>query len=736
MPQDKIVQLELPPERIEALERLIDEQYSVDSVDLEQRNKKFQAWYRLWRNGMEVNSFPNEEESNFSVPIILWSILQKLSKELDALLGEESEIVVSPIGKMDASRVEKIRRWMNWRIKNSLKLFPKLYIHLLQKLIFGTSISSVQWKTKTRLVKEKRPVKEFVQGPVDQQTGLPTQVEQDTGEFEDVEREIVEFDGPDLEIENLENLVWPVNARSVIDNDHLIRILNVTEDQLLDLREEGHLSDKLLDEDTLEKLKNFDDELEIHGQEIREEKDIQDNLPTEVPSGGQSEFRLYNCFEKFKIKESDTRTSEIVCYYSPDLRKVLGVARLVDMFPDGRRPLIESKAIQDVNRPLGIGLCELLEPISNEIDSFHNLAIAAGEGAIGPVVFYEEGSGFEPKSFKLEPYVAVQVADVNKIKVVNLGQINLQPYVLMLQNNMSFVERLTGLTSDQQGLQSTQPNAPRTFGQQALLHAESSIRLLLDIRLERENLRELLRRVWEMDKRFLGPETFFRVTEEDGGDVLTKEDMQGEFDFDIGPVTAISNRSQKNQELAQAFALSAQMGIPQISVSLFRKILEKLGQHDIAKMLPSMKDIAPPMNPDDENILMLQGQDVDPHPMDNNIQHIARHEDFKARMLLPRDIGLTDSLGKPKLVSVTEQNPGLIARIDSHIGEHQSAGKGNVAASFAPQAGGGLPPAGGGGVGGGVSPAGALQQNLQGQLGNPAQDNLNSILNQGGTNLG
>lgn len=694
MPQPKSIQLQLSDEDKQRLCRQIEDDYNNDSADLEARNQAMRRWYRMWRNAMGPNGFPEEERSNFSIPLATWAIKAKIAKELDILLGEESEIVVNPVGPTDVDRVEKVRRWMNWRIKNSLKLYKKLYIHILQKNIFGTSIAFLPWCTKTRKVKNLETVQVPTQ-MVDQMMGLPYIVDVPT--VQEVEKDVVYFDGPDLQIENLEDWIVPAKVTNILES-HFQRRLYLTIDELLDLRDQGKLDGAIL-ADSLDDLRRLAEEGTSNpanelNNAVTQEKDDQKGTPS-VPQGAINKLVVNNWFGKFRMNVGDDgsggdeRSTDVVAFWQKDKKLLLGVCRLVDIFPNGRIPFIVSQCVMDVNNPWGIGTCEQVEPISNEMDVLHRIATDAGEGAIGPVIFYEPGSGFDPEKHKIEPYTAIPTSNAAGVKAVNLGQINLAPYVLLMNKLESYQERMTSLTDNQLGRQSDRPNAPRTYGQQALLQGESNVNLLLDIRLERENLREMLQMVWDMDKRWLPKPVFFRVTESDADEVMTQEDMEGEYDFDIGPVTAISNRAQKMQELMQAFAIFQQLNIPPVTIALGKKLLQKLGQQDVAAMLPDMEQMRPPMSALDENTRLLQGENPDPHPMDNHAQHIAEHEDLIRR--------IQESELAPG-ITMEIMNPQAVGRIQAHVAKHQQVAAQGVAGAIAnllpqiAQSGNGKPP--------------------------------------------
>lgn len=723
MPLPKVKQATLGKGRDEVLKKLIQDDISQDSADLERRNKALTKWYKLWRAAMEPNGFPEQEKSNFTIPMVLWQILAKLSKELDALLGEESEISVAPIGQTDVDRVPKVSRWMNWRIKNSLRLFKKLYIYLLQKNVLGTSIGHLEWVTRKRKVKELVPVEEMTT-QTDPETGLPMSVP--VTRMQEQEKEVVDFDGPEFTVENLEDWLIPSTATSIEDSDHFIRRLRLSMDEILDLVDEGKFNklskDEIAEFRRLATTGKDDTAHSGHTDMLGPEKNAQQGIP-DVPQGREEKITVWNWCGNFRLNEDDDRSEQVVSFYQQDKNKLLGACRLVDIHPDGRWPFLHSQAIMDINTFWGIGIAELLESINDELDAFYRLAVSAGEGAIGPVVFYNPASGYIPEKQRIEPNTAIPCADPNLVKVVNLGQIQLAPYAVFLQQLLGFGERLTGLTDAQLGRQFDRPNAPRTFGQQALLQQESNVRLLLDIRLERENLKELLKRIWEMDKRWLPKPIFFRLTEEDPGDVMVEDDFMGNFDFDIGPVTSVSNKAVRTQELMQVIALS--QAIPPAYLAGLKKLFTKLGYADIAALIPDPKAIKPPMTPEEENVRLLQGEDVDPHPMDNHAAHIAKHSELIRRIqeseLIPG-------------IPMETMNPGAVGRIQAHIAEHEQVMKGGMMLTGSPV------PQNGTGAGSPLAGplAGIMQQLGLGQPNNPnqqANSDIASRVNVGNLNL-
>lgn len=747
--QPKAAQLELTDKEHEELKTKIVSDWTQDSQDLELRANAMERWTHLWRRASVPNPVPEQEGSNFHIPLVLWQILNAIAKELSALFGDDAEIIVKPRGKADVKNSEKIKKFIEWRVKKSLKLFKKYYDFVTLKRIYGTAIAYLQWTVRKRTIKVLVTKERTIEVPqTDPTTGLRVMVPQTEEYVEEEEREVTEFEGLDFKPENLEDWIVPKTATNLVlgEIDHFIRRLHLTVDEILDLRDQGKLDADIWkdDEEFTDKLYRLAETGKSStvtpdpGQKTRKAKDELSGQPP-TPQGAEDEIVVLNWCGKFRVSKKgkkNERADDLVCFYIPEMQKLVGVCRLVDIFPDGRLAFIKSDNIRDPNRFFSIGYAELLESINNEMDCTHNITTDAGLGSIGPMVFYKPMSGFKAEKFRWEPFMAIPLNDPkNDVVVATIGNVNMAPYIALMPQLLAMAERLTGLTETQLGRQFSGPNAPRTYGQQAMLQAESNQRVFLDLQLERETFSELLHRVWEADKRWLPKPVFFRVAEEDIE--MTEDDFQGDFDFDIGPPTSQINRQQATQELLQLYTLALQnpyaMQNPAIILALSRKLLEKLGQPDIAALVPDPEQMAPPQSPEQENVRLLQGEDVDPHPADNHIRHIQVHQ------------GLLDSITQQEQsapgFAFTFNTAAKKRNIAAHIAEHQEAFKTRGASIN--MLGRGAPAQAGGMVAGGAQPA-LPQLGLgmgQGQgptnpASNPAQAGLAGLLNQGGLNLG
>lgn len=673
-------QLELNEDDGRELQTLIERHWTSGSQDLQDRGRANARRERLWRNMPEPGTDP--DASNFQIPLVPWQILNSVAKEIAALFGEDSEVMVTPLGKTDSSRVDKIARWMNYRVRE-LDLLRKCYDFAVMRKIFGTAIVYTQWQERKRTVIDLVPeTTEIFQTQTDPVTGLAIQVPVPQTTVKPDEHEVTDFLGLDIKIEDIEDWVVPVSAVSLDDAEYFIRRLRLTVDEILDLKDQGKLDAKLFDAKFVDDLyrradtsKDGSSAQPDAGAPVKDAKDEAAGLPS-VPSGPESKLTILNWFGKFRLRDKrgkrKERAERVVAFYSPDHSKVLGVCRLVDIFPDGRLPFVKDDTIRDPNRFWGVGFAELLEPINLEMNAIHNITTDAGLNAVSPMVGYKPMSGCDPKKFKSEPNLWVPLNDPkNDASVINTANVNMAPYVALMPQLLAMAERLTGLTDPQMGRQFSGPNAPRTLGQQEMLQQESNQRIFLDVKMQRAAYKEILQRIWEADKRWLPESYFLRVAEASGMDVLTKEDMIGDYDFDIGPETAFMNRATVTNELLQAMSIAQMSPIiqqhPEIQVLLLGKVLDRLHLPDVSAKLPDVSSMEPPQSAEAENTRMLQGEDVNPHPQDNHVRHIQVHQDLYDRLSqwnqeIPNVLGVLGAVSVP-------------AGIKSHIEEHKQAMK-------------------------------------------------------------
>jgi hypothetical protein len=306
----------------------------------------------------------------------------------------------------------------------------------------------------------------------------------------------------------------------------------------------------------------------------------------------------------------------------------------------GKRPF--AKAVfqprQDSNHPLG--LCEMLHPLSREIDFFHNLRIDYGTFASMPIGFYRPSSNLEKDKIGLEPGMLIPL-DNPQTDVVfpNMGlrtQFGMQEEAELKAE----IERLTSISDLNLGVLSGAQGATRTATGAAALVSEASANL--DVYLRRLNVawQSILEYLFGMLQQRIPQGLAFRLLGEDGIDVFrevpSREVLAGNYDFIVSPNSATSNRqiqldtaSQILQLTADPFAIQLGIVTPAEYYEARKNFLKQLGVKDFGKFLRKPKDIPRVYTPMEELDLVMAGVEVPLDPMMDHIGFVTLWEKVK-----------------------------------------------------------------------------------------------------------
>jgi hypothetical protein len=645
-------QLDLPRPEIDRLEQRIDEDYTDALADHEARMRRFIRYYSRWRNLPDVQPLGQENKNNFRVPLLTWQTYGKWAKEIDSLFGEDAEIVAAGVGPSDARRVRKVAKFMQWRLFDSMRVLKPATLFSFRKILFGRSHAFMPWDTRK------------------------FRVPMDDGTWTDH----VAYDGPGFHPLWPDDILVPAeDVDSIQRFSFVIRKFRMTPDALLHGQDEGHYRNL---DGIYEDLVNFAE----NGGERDEEADytkwvadeaegvVRDSLSSR---GSLRVWAWYGRWRKLKgrrdaridnLQGRERYESDLLVHYLPDLQRVIGVQDLAEMYPtsEHRRPFVESALTVDGSY-WGPSFGELLERLEEEMSRAHQLGDKAGAMSVGPVIFYRPDSGFDPENFVYEPFTTVAVENPQGINVVQT-KADLNYPILVQQEMGAHAERCTGQTDQNLGRQSDRPNAPRTARQFIGLIEEGNVRASIDVKVLREDWREILDWGWQLETMYGSPQQFFRVTEEEarglfqvsqGGAFLTSAERSGTFDFQLKLASSAQSREVEKERTLQLY--QADMANPLINTNpralwiVTRKVHEALGDPEFYLTIPEPAQLELPRKPAAEWIAILQGEEVFCHPEDIDEQHLRNHyKHLQEHKALPPD----------------QQDAQAVARLAEHVAAH------------------------------------------------------------------
>ena len=620
-------QLKLPQAELDRLASKIQTDYRAALSDHNKRMQRWREYYRRWRAITDTPNMGEETASNVPVPYTRWNIFTKWAKEMDALFGDDAEIVAVPVGPSDYRKDKKISRYMTWRVFNSMKVIPQFCEFVLRKLVFGRSIAYAPWQCDT---------------------------------FEAEGEEVVDYEGPGFEPLWPGDVIVPAeNVKTIHGFSYVIRRYRVTPDDLLAGEAKGRYQGITKNWDKILNVARHGQQRDFEGEEVELEKDQAEGILYQRPlSSGEWVMILewYGRWRPLKKGEKDggewdfgkreMRQQEFVVRFLWDLRLIVGAQSLEALYPKkkNRRPFVESSMLK-AGEYWSPGMGEMLIDLEDELRMNHNQATEAGQLGNQPIVFYRPSSGFNPESFKVEPGMAVPVDNPSTdVKVITMTP-NMEIATWKEQAILAYGEKLTGLSDLQLGRQSDRPNAPRTATQTVKLLEEGNVRISLDTKVLQEDMRLVLTHFWELEYMFVDPEaeTFFRVTEDDagglfpvnnGGAMLSYEDRDGRYDFRLQFANSVWSKEVKKQQALARYQLDLQnpliMQNPRALWSVTKDAHEALGDPNFEDLVPEPPAPDLPVNPREEWTRMLQGEDVQVNALDNDELHLIRHmQDLK-----------------------------------------------------------------------------------------------------------
>jgi hypothetical protein len=137
---------------------------------------------------------------------------------------------------------------------------------------------------------------------------------------------------------------------------------------------------------------------------------------------------------------------------------------------------------------------------------------------------------------------------------------------------------------------------------------------------------------------FANEETFFRVTEEDadglfptndGGSILTFEERDGRYDFRLQFANSVWSKEAKKENALARYQLDLQNPlIAQNPIALWettKAAHEALGDPNFEDTVPRPPQPDLPVDPKEEWVNLLHGEEIHVNPLDNDQLHLIRH---------------------------------------------------------------------------------------------------------------
>ena len=381
-------------------------------------------------------------------------------------------------------------------------------------------------------------------------------------------------------------------------------------------------------------------------QDEAEGRNRQGRSPRSKRAAPNPEIEVLTWFMPYEVdsidKEGNSIKEELECVFFVSVHpmKLLGAFLLTDISWTGERPLVELHYQMVDDRFYSMGPIEIVQYLSDELDTIHNLRMDVGFATNMPYFFFRASSTVRPEKIKLKPLKGVPVDDVNDVRFPPTQNVT-SFYHQEEQLLYTLFERVLGVTDLFLGISPTQGAAARHATGFVGAPQESLARPSEIVEQDAEDFSFMCRMIYILELQF-GPEyRWLRLEGAEGPATqkLTRLElwMRGNFDFRLGAnhgQYSSMMRQQQAQVLAQLEASSVLMNADQGRLWESQKTrLEAAGFPNPELYIGPKSSVAAgtPKSPEQENgdmdqSLYGEGQPANINPSDNTEDHILKHQ--------------------------------------------------------------------------------------------------------------
>ena len=494
--------------------------------------------------GLDGTDSAPEGISQLHVPMPLTVIKNVHARFMQALSADFSPVVQAR-REDSVQRVPLVKALMSYTLKDWANYHEGVEDEMDQFVwdwaAHGDAILKIRWET---VYDTYQDVANFVEPAEDleevDENGNIVKLPNAKLRQEEVKRLIKRFDGPVFENRDRED-VTIVGHRDPQRADYVFDSYKLTSSEMLTLADR-----QLFDEDEVKEVirSGPDSKTGRVEDEIKERRKInagEAGLSTEPT---MERYRILEVYFGYDVDGSGIH-SQIVAWIHPRTGRILRATYLNRMNRSGERPYFKASYMLRKGTEHGLGLLEMLHPLSIEMDFHHNARVDFGLFSSMPIGFYRASSSVDPEKFKVSPGDLIPLEDPqNDVVYPNFG--NRTSFGLQEEAAIqTLVERMTGVNDLSLGVLTGAQGPTRTARGVSALTAESSANLDVHLRRLNRMWKQALRYTLHLLQQKLPPGFEFKLVGEDGGlyfpYIKNREDIRGDFDFELAPSSATSN---------------------------------------------------------------------------------------------------------------------------------------------------------------------------------------------------
>lgn len=640
--RNKYLLIDLTDEENERVGKHIISLYNKAMPEHELICQKIDDWDEISRMIRKEVIGSQGELPNYRMPFSFLTHEVIHSNVMNTFFTPQEIMRVIPTAVDDISKTNNISVFGNWSMKNEMDIFTGFDTLDHASIKNGESVAMIYWKKEYGVEIQRIPMKDE-NGHVmyDEETKDPI--------YQEKEVDKIIYNAPYMEIINRKDYMQPEDCMMNETPEWEACIRRFTYDSYLRDQEQGKYY-----EGSIEKIKNWpSSELPAISKETLDGEDI-------MVAPWSKEFLLW--FGRLRVdmvKIGAQEQEEVDAYELEDeMEAIVHIkSKTLCSLKKNRRPMKQRPFVNDYFQPddtgrrCGIGVYELMDPLQKCYDAVFNNYVYGEELSNSPIVFFSPTGGQRDERFKIQKGYAYPTSDPNSVKLFQFPPPNESSRSLM-DLVQQWGQFMFGISDYAAGMQSNiDPSASGKKVQ--LIVDQGNVRLNMIIKRKNNVLKEIFKRWFLLYRDNMPPNKFMRIAGESKDpwkfEAINYEDfaLQSIPDFELtGNVLNANKQLEANKAIAvyqllitnALFNPATQQGL-RAYTQLSKWLIDKIGDAQLSNFVGGTDDEGVVLTPEEENALMLQGEeDVEPHPGEDIAHHLMVHKQYLSMPYVPDTI--------------------------------------------------------------------------------------------------
>lgn len=640
--RNKYSLVELSEEERKRVGNHIIDEYDKAMPEHELLCQKIDEWDEVSRLIRKEVTGSQGEIPNYRMPFSFLTHEVIHSNIMNTFFSPQEIMRVIPTAVDDISKTNNISVFGNWSMKNEMDIFTRFDMLNHASIKNGESVAMIYWKKEYGVEVQRIPMKDE-EGNVmyDEETKDPI--------YQEKEVDKIIYNAPCMEIISRKDYVQPPGCLMEEKPEWEACIRRFTYDSFL--RDEE--MDKYY-EDTIAEIKNWPS-----SETPAVEKQTLDGEDIKIPAWSK-EFLLWFGRMRVSIVKDDVQEDEQIEIgeLEDEFEAIVHIrTKTLCSFKKNRRPMKERPFVNDYFQPddtgrrCGIGVYEIMDPLQKCYDAVFNNYVYGEELSNNPIVFFSPTGNMRDERFKIQKGYAYPTSDPKSVQLFQFPQPNESSRALM-DLVQQWGQFMFGISDYAAGMQSNiDPSASGKKVQ--LIVDQGNVRLNMIIKRKNNVLKEIFKRWFLLYRDNMPPNKFMRIAGEQKDpwkfEAINYEDfaLQSIPDFELtGNVLNANKQLEANKAIATyqllitnaLFNPATQQGL-RAYTQLSKWLIDKIGDAQLSNFVGGSDDEGVVLTPEEENALMLQGEeDVDPHPGEDIAHHLLVHKQYLEMPYVPDQV--------------------------------------------------------------------------------------------------